>query len=255
MHSDDELRARLVRERAQRTHPRQAGAVLAELRPAMRRARRRRIVATSAAATIALGGLAAAGQVVRTERSATVRISSDTAQTDNTLATYPTVTIDDRDDDPAVVRADPETDSQPAPTDGDPSDHTDTPDVATAVPTAPHPDDAEHDDDHNSQDLESSTSTVPVATTIDEVPNTTVAAQQPLPTTAAASIERFEVACGYVLAIRSADSVELVEVTPIPGYNYRLEDPDNGAITVQFSGTGEDCELKIPTTAGESHSD
>ena len=254
MHSDDELRARLVRERAQRTHPRQAGAVLAELRPAMRRARRRRIVATSAAATIALGGLAAAGQVVRTERSATVRISSDTAQTDNTLATYPTVTIDDRDDDPAAVSANPETDSQPAPTDGDASDHSDTPDVATAVPTAPGPDDAEHDDDPNSQDLESPEPTVPAAPT-------TVAAQQGLPatpttapTTVPASIERFEVACGYVLAIRSTDSVELVEVTPIAGYNYHLEDPDNGAITVQFTGTGGDCELKIPT-AGESHSD
>ncbi len=35
----------------------------------------------------------------------------------------------------------------------------------------------------------------------------------------------------------------------------RLEDPDHGNVTVQFTGPGEDCELKITVTGSAQRDD
>jgi hypothetical protein len=60
----------------------------------------------------------------------------------------------------------------------------------------------------------------------------------------------FTSACGSVLADRSSGEVVVIEVRPVAGYTYRLEDrEDDGDQTVQFTGTGEDCELKISASS------
>jgi hypothetical protein len=221
----------------------------------MRRARRRRIAATTVAATVGLGGLAAAAQVVRTERADTIRISTDTAP----LVEIPTPTdVDAIDPEPsATIDADPalpqhdegnaDDGDDPGDTDHDVVDDDGDDDVVAPSPTVGEGQQGTIDPAHST----ASSTTVPEASSVTTV--TTIAAQPAPPTTptatpAPAAPERFESRCGYVMAISSSNSVELIEIVPEPGYDYRLEDPDNGAMTVQFTGTGEDCELKIPTT-------
>ena len=266
MHTDDELRAQLIRERASRGRSGGVGDLLNDLRPALRRARRRRIAATTVAATVGLGGLAAAAQVVRTERADTIRVSTDTAPlveipkpTDSEVVDpEPSATIAP---DPAQSRHD-EVNARDSADPGD-TDHDTLDDDAADDVVAPSPTVGEGRKGTVDPGQPTATSTTlpeagPATTmTVTTVTATTVEAQPTPPTTAPAPAapERFESRCGYVMAIRSSNSVELIEIVPEPGYDYRLEDPDNGAITVQFTGTGEDCELKIPTAGGTTDDD
>ena len=98
----------------------------------------------------------------------------------------------------------------------------------------------------------STTSTVPSATDPPSTPTTSTTPRTPSTssapaTTVARQPEWFDSDCGSASAIRWPDTVELIEVVPDPGYAYRVEDPDHGNVTIQFTGGGEDCELKITT--------
>jgi hypothetical protein len=86
------------------------------------------------------------------------------------------------------------------------------------------------------------------ATTATTVTTTTVTSTTQPPPTSVPSSERFDCACGYVIADRSSGSVSIVEIRPNAGYRAVAEDPDRGSITIQFTGGGEDCELLIPAT-------
>jgi hypothetical protein len=53
-------------------------------------------------------------------------------------------------------------------------------------------------------------------------------------------------ACGSVEVDMATSPPTIVSVTPVAGYAYRVEDPEPHRIVVQFSGPGEDCEVKVP---------
>ncbi len=266
MNTDDELRAQLVRERARRSQTMRAGEVLTELRPAMRSAKRRRLAVTAAAATMSLGGLVAAAQIMRTAPDNSIRSSSIAQLTESSISVpdvipsstqieavdvdpvggiAPSSSSPRRDEIPTTIASDPDFGAVPAPA------------PSTSAPP--------RGDTGGASQPVTVTSTVPApAPTPAAVPapSSTIAGQPspsttgPPATTAPASgvPERFDSPCGYAWVIRSADSVELTEVVALPGYQYRLEDPDHHGITIQFTGTGEDCELKIPTVGGEADS-
>jgi hypothetical protein len=284
VHSDDELRERLVRERARRGQRHTAASVLTDLRPAMRRARRRRIATGTAAVTMALGGIVGAAQVIRTDRDTMIRTSSDSTPTEPQTASA--TTGDVRDPDGSGVTTVPTTLHASGVTvaidNGIHAGDTQVSDDPTSVPTdttaasvatgdgGSHDDGAGSSDSSGSQgggDTNQQTSPPPVVpatpTTVagkpKPGPTTTVVTTTTVPattttTTAGSQTERFDSRCGYVLANRSTSSVEIVEVVPDSSYDYRIEDPDHGDVTVQFfGGSGEDCELKITTTGGGRH--
>ena len=263
MHDDQELRTQLLRDRADRGRQQGADQLLSELRPAMRRARRLRIAATTAAITVGLTGLAGAAQLVRIDRNDTYRVASDNSLTD----LEPIATVDHGDDDhpdssatvPAASFDDPKVDDpitsapathhddvEPPPVDSRPTTASDVGEQPTPTPTI-------------TSATATTAATTPSATT---APAATATAGPPaMPTTTAATTttdaqpqpERFDSACGWVLALRSSNSVELIEIHPEPGYDARPEDPDHGNVTVQFTGPGDDCELKITTTDSPQH--
>jgi len=250
VHDDEELRTRLLRERADRGRGQGAGQLLSELRPAMRRARRRRIAATTAAVTVGLTGLAGAAQVLRSSTDAP-SVASDRSITD----LEPIAPVDDRSDDapdastlvPAVpldggsslddTRFDADVDDPVTPTPTTDHDELESPPVDlrptttldVGVPPAP------------SATVTSTTATtapVAAATTAPPPTSTSTSTTTAVSTTIVdqAQPERFDSACGWVLAVRSPTSVELIEIHPEPGYDARLEDPDHGNVTVQFTG-------------------
>ena len=59
-------------------------------------------------------------------------------------------------------------------------------------------------------------------------------------TTTAAPISsvRFDCDCGWVLADLTTTPPRIVEVVPVGGYRYRVEDPDGDRVVVQFNGWG-----------------
>ncbi len=267
MHDDEELRTRLLRERADRGRAQGAGQLLNELRPAMRRARRRRIAATTAAVTVGLTGLAGAAQVVRIDRDDAPNVASDRSVAD----LEPIAPVDDRNDEPPDSTAVPA-----APLDGgssldDTRSDTDVDDPVTPStdhdeieppPTAPQPtttSDVGEPPAPSATVASTTATTAPVAaaTTAPPPTSTTTTTTVATSTTIAdqAQPERFDSACGWVLAVRLPTSVEVIEIHPEPGYDARLEDPDHGNVTVQFTGPGEDCELKISVTGSEQRDD
>jgi hypothetical protein len=91
-------------------------------------------------------------------------------------------------------------------------------------------------------------STTAVTTTTPTVPTPTV------PTTVAVVSPggiRFDSACGWVLADIESVPPTIIEVVPAVGYRYRLEDSDGDRIVVQFTGSGEDCELVVRAGRGD----
>ncbi len=255
MHADDELRNELVRERASRAQHRTADAVLSQLRPAMRRARRRRLAATTVAITVALSGLAAAAQVVRTDRTDTIRITSDD-----------TPGAHDSDHDSMVdpdqqTAARPRGDSTGATTPDD--QHTRSADDTPVEPPAasPHVESPSDDGleitgpatDDDPPRPQTGPPPIAPATTAAAVPTTVAPTVTTTPTTP--KPERFDSPCGYATAVRSTDSVDVVDIVPANGYDYHLEDRDHGDVAIQFSGAGEDCELKITTIGSDPSAD
>jgi hypothetical protein len=142
----------------------------------------------------------------------------------------------------------PQVDSQPIETDAPDVDEQPSP-ATTIVKSA------------TGQPIAASSTTTSSTTTSS---TTTTSTDPPAPSTTAATTttvgdqpqpERFDSACGWVLAPRSSTSVELIEIHAGPGYDARPEDPDQGNTTVQFTGPGEDCELKITVSGTPPHSD
>jgi cell division septation protein DedD len=264
VHSDDEIREQLVRESARRGQSHTAASVLTDLRPAMRRVRQRRIAMGTAAVTIGLGGIVGAAQVIRTDRTPQIRTASETAVSGTLLLdTEPIAPVGDGTTQPDIDTP-PAVDSgtQPGDTVDDGASTTaSTTTVFGPITTTPPRDESgdQDPDSTGSQGGVQRTDAPPVAPT--PAPTTTAttvtAAPKPAPTTTSPPTttqptpkpERFDSKCGYVLANRSASSVEIVKVVPDSGYDVHIEDPDHGDVNVQFhGGAGEDCEVKITTT-------
>jgi hypothetical protein len=305
MSFDDELRNRLHRELVLERRPAvDSRAVFAELRPAMRRARRRRSFASASAIVMAVGLLGGLARLARnddtvgsrldpassvlerpddgvtpaddgsdtgsdtvedgqsedgSDRPGSVSVTEDrTAVPVGPIVVTPPAAVPSEDDADASAQdeaRDGGTPAAPQPaqngdapgddTGASGSDRTDgavagpsADDAATSDPVTDDPvgdavsDDGTADDSNGAPSTGSST--IPQSTT-------TVA---PAPS----ADERFDGPCGSVIADRSSGSVTIVEILPQPGYSAVVEDPDHGSVTVQFSGGGEDCEMKIPAT-------
>ncbi len=263
---DDQLRDRLQRERALRAHPHDAAGILTELRPAMHRARRRRVAAMATLAILALGGVAGVIQIMRIGNPNTIRIAADTPSTEASEpgAITPASRGGTTDFDPSR----PEATVRPGSDDGplasvitQPADDFDGQiDASTTTARGTIPVAAPETvpavklvtTTTTATTTPTTTATTPTtgATSATSVTSTTAAGTRPssttvIPTTVAPQPEWFSSNCGSARAIRWPDTVELLEVVANPGYDYRLEDPDNGNLTIQFAGGGEDCELKI----------
>ena len=87
--------------------------------------------------------------------------------------------------------------------------------------------------------------TAPPAEPIPTDASTTTAAATTTSPPTGPQIEVFESRCGSVTADLAPTPPVIVEIVPVGGYRYRIEDPDDSTITVQFTGGGEDCEVKV----------
>lgn len=252
---DDELRTQLQRERLSSAGV-DARAVLVRLAPTLRRAhRRRRAASATAAAGIAIAGIAGTAlamgtftddpsMIVEGSESGSVNevVVAPTSQPTTTIAPAPSVPAVTESEDAAP---DPQSSVAPAPSVVSPAASTPHPTVydvtippVTEPPLAP-----------------PGTTAPPAATTPpgDTAPPST----SPTPNTPPAppttvrvddEIETYECDCGVVTVDQATGALD---VQPAPGYSYRLEDVERHDDrsrwqTVQFTGDGEDCELHVP---------
>lgn len=262
MHGDDELRAQLFRESVERGMPSQANAVLEHIRPTMRRARQRRIVGLIGASCSLMLGVGAIAQVVRTSNDDTVQTSLDeipevdgalplpdrnasdggaTPSTDHDRSTStteastgsidtPHPTVDDRED---LVGDDGSADTEDSGAVQDDSVSETSVATSTGSPAAPRA---------TTTTVLQTTGLPPSAATA--VPTTTMPATTTT-TTVGPETETFSSRCGEVDASIGSAAVEVIDVRPATGYSYKIEDADHGNITIKFSGSGEDCEVKL----------
>jgi hypothetical protein len=261
MLGDDELRAQLFRETVERGMPSQANAVLEHIRPTMRRARQRRIVGLIGASCTLVLGVGAVAQVIRSSNDDTIQTSLDE------IPDVVDGALPDRD----------ASDRGVAPTTDDDRSTSTTESAVGSVDT-PHPtvddredlvgDDGSADaDDTGEVEGESASGTsvatstgspvTPGATTTTvlqttgvppsaatAVPTTTMPATT-TSTTVGPEFQTFSSRCGEVDALVGSAAVELIDVRPAAGYSYKVEDADHGTITIKFTGSGEDCDVKV----------
>lgn len=247
MSDDDLLRSILEHEARLVPMRHDAHDALAALEPALRRATFKRTSLIAASTVLVLGGTVAAFNVVRPTDDEISIVSPVTATTEpqSTIGTGETLDDDgvptSLDDDSTIhspieisdddgpehsvppsappTSAAPTTATAPFTTDRSGGGAGPTPPAPTPAPTAP----------------AVTTSTSP--TTPVPAPATTAPAGQEL--------TRYDSTCGSVLADLAPSPPTIVEVVVASGYRYRIEEPDGNSITVQFTGPGEDCEVKV----------
>jgi hypothetical protein len=247
-------------------------AALTSMRPALARVRRRRLAARAAAASVTLLLSGAGVLALKSSTAPQIRTSEQDMSIFDASSTTIGVPLT------TAVRAADEGDSAQTPglrepgDDGAEVEHRSAPEsmtsttAALAVPesTPPTPIGPRSGDEQRS---DNAPPIAPGSPTDDAAPETERPSSPPgiaTTTTAAAgndpgittsttapAAEWVTCRCGSVLVDRSSGSIVVDEVQPADGYGYRLEDPDHGSVTVQFTGgTGEDCELVIPGPGG-----
>lgn len=244
---DDDVRSRLHVDAAGISSDIPASVVFGQLRPRLRRARRRRRIAVGTTSFVLIGGAGVALQVGLNSRSTSIHTYGDSTQSPG---------VDKRTTDP-IETDDPEQSSDPAwssPSEisayttstATPSTSTSAPAPAgpgVGVPATPIP------------GPPPGPTTIPVtdptATVVDSTIATTTSVVAVTPPLAASSSTQIDSACGSVVVETVDDRVDLVDVMANPGFtvDVRSDGPDD--VEVGLHGGNDECELEARVIGGQ----
>lgn len=266
---DDDIRARLQRERILSADDHASASTFATLLPSMRAARRRRMTAMALSAAMGLAGTAASALAVRSiTTEPTVVVEGSTPPERPSITS---VELDGGDPRPTPGST-PRSSERPAATDPGTgrstvpasTTHGNTAVTSVVVDVSVPPPATDPTSGGTTAQPPTPTTVGPTETTPGPPPASTTTSTTPSTSTSTTTTEpddddddgtgdadldsTFECDCGTV----AVDTVTgELEVRPNSGYSYRLEDVERRSDgtrsqTVQFTGTGEDCELVVP---------